>query len=76
METIQFLGIYFHSNLTWIAHINHVATKIEKPIGILFKATHCLPSQTLRTLYDSLIYPYLYYGNVIWVEYVSLDRGV
>ena len=34
--------------------------------GILYKARHFLPSQTLRTLYYSLIYPYLNYGNVVW----------
>ena len=66
MESTKFLGIYIDSNLTWKAHINHIVTKVAKTTGISYKARHFLPSQTLRTLYYSLIYPYLNYGNVIW----------
>ena len=35
---------------------------------ILFRARHFLPSQTVRSLYYSLIYPYLNYGNMIWAN--------
>ena len=59
VESTKFLGICIDSNLTWKAHINHIVTKVAKTTGILYKARHFLPSQTLRTLYYSLIYPYL-----------------
>ena len=66
VESTKFLGISIDSNLTWKAHINHIVTKVAKTTGILYKARHFLPSQTLRTPYYSLIYPYLNYGNVVW----------
>ena len=68
VESTKFLGIHINSNLTWKTHIKHITTKTAKTIGILFKARHFLPSQTKRTLYNSLIYPYLNYGNIIWAN--------
>ena len=64
VESTKVLGIYIDSNLTWKTHIKHITTKIAKTTGILFKARHFLPSQTIRTLYYSLLYPYLNYGNM------------
>ena len=68
VESTKFLGIYIDSNLTWITHIKHITTKIAKTTGILFKTRHFLPSQTMRTLYYSLIHPYLNYGNITWAN--------
>ena len=66
VESTKFLGIYIDSNLTWKVHINHIVNKVAKTTGILYKARHFFSSQALRTLYYSLIYPYLNYGNIIW----------
>ena len=62
------MGIYIDSNLTWKSYIKHITTEIANTTGILFKARHFLPSQTIRTLYYSLIFPYLNYGNIIWAN--------
>ena len=51
VESTKILGIYIDSNLTWKTHIKHITTKIAKTTGILFKARHFLPSQTIRTLF-------------------------
>ena len=48
--------------------------QIAKTTGILFKARRFLPSQTIRTLYYSLFYPYLNYGNM--GKYLSLEIGI
>jgi hypothetical protein len=54
--------------LTWKNdHINYVA-KIAKTIGILNKTRNFLKIDTLTTLYNTLIYPYLYYGNTVWAN--------
>ena len=58
-ETI-FLGVILDENLTWKPHIAiNVARKISKSIGIIYKASFCLPTSSLCTLYYSLVYPYL-----------------
>ena len=51
VESTKILGLYIDSNLTWKTHIKHITTKIAKTTGILFKARHFLPSQTIRTLF-------------------------
>ena len=53
-------------HLCWKDHISAVASKISKSIGIISKSRYYLSQKLLFMLYYSLIYPYLYYGNIIW----------
>ena len=59
---------WFRANkhLTWLPHINDVTRKISKSIGIIYKASFCLPQQALKTLYYSLIYPYIQFCVSVW----------
>ena len=61
-----FLGVVVHESLSWKPHISIVARKISKAIGIIYKASFCLPFSSLCTLYYSLIYPYLVYCVSLW----------
>jgi hypothetical protein len=60
--------IIIDEHLTWNDHINYVANKISKTTGILTKTHHFLNTNTLITLYNMLVYPYLYYGNIVWAN--------
>ena len=53
-------------HLSWKAHISHVANKISKSVGIIYRASFCLFKSSLRTLYYSLVYPYLQYCITVW----------
>ena len=64
----KFLGIIIDSHLKWKPQIRYVASKISKNIGIISKLQYFLPKHTLKTLYFTLIYPYLHYGNIIWAS--------
>ena len=64
-ETI-ILGVFLDDNLTWKPHISLLASKLSKSIGIIQKSSFFLSTQSLRTLYDSMILPYLYYCNLAW----------
>ena len=50
----------------WKYHIDYVASKIGKTIGIFARLRHYVLLNTLLNLYRSLISPYLYYGLVAW----------
>ena len=52
--------------LTWKPHISLLASKLSKSIGIIHKSRFFLSTQSLRTLYNSMILPYLYYCNLAW----------
>ena len=58
----KFLGVLIDQLLSWKPHIDFVSKKISKSAKTLFY----LSSQTLMTLYYSLVYPFLTYCNVAW----------
>ena len=65
-RSIKFLGVFVDENLEWKEHIHIISGKISRSIGILSKSMFYLSKETLFKLYFSLVYPYLYYGNIIW----------
>ena len=74
----KFLGVIISSNLTWNKHIDVVHSKISKTIGIICKVRHLLPPLGTRSLYLSLVEPYVNYCNIVWAQAyptVCLDSG-
>ena len=64
-ETV-FLGVILDEHLPWKPHILSVSRKISKSIGIIYKSSFCLPKTSVRSLYYSLVYPYLIYCVSVW----------
>ena len=64
----KFLGTVIDENLTWKPHISVITSKISKNIGIMFKVGQFLTKETTKTLYNTLVYPYIHYCNVIWAN--------
>lgn len=62
----NFLGVLIDNNLTWNHHIEHIAHKVSKGVGILNRVRHLLPRRILVTLYNTLMLPYFTYCNVVW----------
>ena len=58
---VKFLGVFIDSNLKWSHHINYVALKISRIVGIIARLRHFVPTQTLL-----MILPYLTYGICVW----------
>lgn len=78
----KFLGLFLDKNLNLKEEINLVCSKLSKGIYALSRAAKILPLSCLKTLYSSLILPYLNYGLLIWggickseTDTQSLDRG-
>ena len=64
VDSTRFLGVIL--DLTWNDHICHIKNKFSKGIGILAKARRMFKKQTLITLYNSFIYPYITYCIEVW----------
>ena len=62
----KFLGVIIDNNLNWSAHIRYIQNKIAKGIGIITKARKVFDYETLLSLYNSLIYPYITYCIHAW----------
>ena len=66
VHEFNFLGTIIHETLEWTRHIDKVANKISRTLGILNKLKHVLPVYILKTMYDALIVPHLNYNILLW----------
>ena len=66
VHEFNFLGTHIHETLEWTRHIDKLANKISRTLGILNKLKHVLPVYTLKAMYDALIVPHLNYNISLW----------
>ena len=66
VQKLKFLGIILDDKLTWKLHIDHISSKVSKLIGIMIRARRVLGIESILTLYNTLIKPYLSYCLIIW----------
>ena len=62
----KFLGVMVDNQLSWNAHIKHISNKISKSVAILRVLRDIFPKYILKSLYQTLTYPYFNYCNLIW----------
>ena len=62
----KFFGVIIESKLNWAAHILYIENKIYKSICNIFKIINVLDKHSLRNMYITFIYPYLFYFVEIW----------
>ena len=63
---IKYLGVLIDKNISWKHHIDAIATKISKNVGLIAQLRHYVPRKILLNLYKSLIHPYLTHGLPAW----------
>ena len=63
---VKYLGLLIDSYLSWKYHIGHITSKISKTVGIIARLRYYVPTSVLLRIYQSLIFPYLSYGIVVW----------
>ena len=62
---IKYLGIVIDEHLNWDYHVDTLAPKLARAIGMLMKVRHYVPKPTLRTIYFGLVESILTYGAQI-----------
>jgi hypothetical protein len=66
VNCIKFLGVLIDESLSWHEHLILKNNQISKNLAIISRMKHILPSETIKTLYHAIIYPYMSYGIVAW----------
>ena len=66
LDSFNFLGSTIDKHLTWREHINLIANKISRTIGVINRLKHYIPQNVLLTVYNTLIIPPLNYGILTW----------
>ena len=62
----RFLGVIIDEKLSWIPHINQLATKLNSCIGRLCRIKQFVPNDLLIDLYNTLFQSHLSYGISVW----------
>src|SRR5688572_5355178 len=70
-RSTKFVGVCLDECLTWTEHINIIAGKISRNLGILARISYLIPIHIRRNLYYTLINPYFDYGNIVWASNYS-----
>ena len=66
VEVTKFLGILIDNNLSWKAHTSHITKIVSKYNGIIRKVRPFLNEDSLHTLYNTLVLPYISYCTLVW----------
>ena len=63
----KFLGIFIDNQLRWNNHLSHISAKLSRSVyNIILKTVkHILPLTLLRSLYYTMVQPYLTYGIIV-----------
>ena len=67
VDTFKFLGITVDQNLTWKNHVDDLAKKCSRSIGILHKVKQFLPESALLSLYYTLFLSHM----LIKIDFMS-----
>ena len=62
----KYLGIQIDKTLSWKEHINTIASKISRGIGMLRYAKRYVLLSTIKIMHGSIVEPYLRYCCVVW----------
>ena len=62
----KFLGLFIDEHFIWDHHIEHCKKKVSRGVYAINMSKHLLSQRHLKTLYYSLIHPYLFYGIRLW----------
>ena len=65
-DSIKYLGIVIHKNVTWNEHIESLIVKVNQRIGLLDRIKHLLPLDARVALYNVLIRPLFDFADTIW----------
>jgi hypothetical protein len=60
------LGLIISSDLSWAEHINSIADKANRRLGILRSLKYKLDRLSLEKIYIGFIRPLLEYGDIVW----------
>ena len=60
------LGLIIDEEVKFAVHSEYVCSKVSKAVGLLYKLRDYIPQDVMLSLYYSLAFPYILYGNLVW----------
>ena len=75
-EYIKYLGVIIDQHLTWGNHIDNIAGRLSRSVGMLSKIRHYVNESTLRMIYFGIFSSIMTYSVQIWgqIESINVNR--
>ena len=74
-DGVKFLGMWVDERLRWTEQVSKVKRKVSQLLGVIGRARAVLASDSLRTLYNSLVLPHLQYCLMVWGDFPGDGNG-
>ena len=65
-EFSKYLGVIFDSNLNWHGHIDTIASKVSRRLGLLSRIRKYISIDVCKHLHNSIVQPLYEYCNIVW----------
>ena len=65
-DFVKYLGILIDPHLKWNYHIDFIAPKLSRALGMLTKIRHFVDANTLRSVYFGIFSSIMSYASQIW----------
>ena len=72
----KFLGMILNNKLTWEPHKKHIANKISKNMGIIYKCSEPMDEEKSINMYKAFIQPYFIYAIEVWGHSVKSSKDI
>ena len=66
VNNTKFLGVFIDEHLSFQKHIKYIKGKVSRATGVLYKCRPVLNENTLKVLYNTIVYPYFTYCIEVW----------
>ena len=74
VDSFKYLGVNLSTNLSWSEHVNCIATKTRRLVGLLYRRFYgYLSPHIMVKLYTTIIRPHLEYACTVWSPYLQKD---
>ena len=72
----KYLGVIFYSNLNWHGHIDTIASKVSRRLGLLSRIRKYISTDVCKQLHNSIVQPLYEYCDILWSnsDKTYLDR--
>ena len=65
-DSFKYLRVKLNETMEWSDHIDYIHSKVAKRLGLLKRVKHLLPVKSREIMYNTMIQPILYYGDIAW----------
>ena len=65
---IKYLGVILDPHLNGSAHVNYIAPKLNRAVGMLSKLRHFVSNQTATSVYHAIFGSIMNYGCLTWAQ--------